>query len=216
MKRSHVASLLAAVMAVAFAAPAFGKKKTDVVSMVLRAFHIAARADTNARNALAPVGSSRIADSAVQTADLAAGAVTGAKLAAGGVGTADLADLGVTGGKLAGDSVTTAKIFDGTVGGKTFHVYGSGKSKQWIPVGVNPKSLKPPKGETWEPVGHHHDFKQIHGGTRADQFVNLSGNAPHGRGVQDRRARREDVPRVRQRAGRHEVAVGGHQKQSRR
>ncbi len=181
MRRSHVVALLAGVMALAFAAPAFAKKKTDVVSTVLRAFHIAARADSNARRAMAPVGSNRIADGGVQTADLAAGAVTGAKLAAGGVGTADLADLGVTGGKLAGDSVTTAKIFDGTVGGKTFHVYGSGKSKQWIPVGVNPKSLKPPKGETWEPVGHHHDFKQIHGGTRADQFVNLPATRPRAR-----------------------------------
>ena len=61
-------------------------------------------------------------------------------------------------------------------GGKTYHVYGAGKNKHWIPVPPDPNSLKPPKGETWKPVEHHHDFKQVEGGKRADQFVNLSGN----------------------------------------
>jgi hypothetical protein len=110
MRQSQAIVLFAALMAVAFAGPAFAKKKTDVVTTVLRAFHIASRADRNARAALAPVNSKRIADGAVQTADLASGAVTGAKLAAnsvsavnvidGTIGPPDLVDGGVTSSKL--------------------------------------------------------------------------------------------------------------------
>src|SRR5256885_8241317 len=64
--------------------------------------------------------------------------------------------------------------------GKTFHVYGEGKSKVSIPVPTDPTSLKPAKGETWKPVENHHDYKKIEGGKRAAQFVNLSGNARTG------------------------------------
>lgn len=60
--------------------------------------------------------------------------------------------------------------------GKTYHVYGSGKHKVSVPVPTDPSTLKPPKGETWKPVEHHHDYKKIQGGKRADEFVNLSGN----------------------------------------
>ena len=54
MSRIGVALLVGVVIAVAFAAPAGAKKKAgiDVVTMVRRAFHIAQRSDSNARNAL--------------------------------------------------------------------------------------------------------------------------------------------------------------------
>lgn len=97
-------------------------------------------------------------------------------------------------------------------GGKTFHVYGSGKSKQWIPVAVDPKSLKPPKGETWKPVEHHHDFKKIDGGKRGDQFVNLSGNARTGEAFKIDKHDGKTFHVYGSGADRHEVAVGGHQK----
>jgi hypothetical protein len=98
--------------------------------------------------------------------------------------------------------------------GKAFHVYGEGKNKVSIPVPADPSSLKPPKGETWNAVQNHHDYKQISGGKRADQFVNLSGNdrtgetfkiAHHGGKTYHVYGSGKDA---------HEVAVGGHQKQT--
>ena len=93
--------------------------------------------------------------------------------------------------------------------GKTFHVYGEGKNKVSIPVPTDPASLKPAKGETWTPVQNHHDYKKIEGGKRADQFVNLSGNARTG-----------ETFKITQHDGKtwhvygsgREVSVGGHKK----
>jgi hypothetical protein len=78
-----------------------------------------------------------------------------------------------------------------------------------VPVGVDPKSLKPPKGETWKAVTHHHDYKQIDGGKRDAQFVNLSGNKRTGEAFKiDTR----DGTTVHVYSGGREVAVGGHRK----
>jgi hypothetical protein len=60
--------------------------------------------------------------------------------------------------------------------GKTYHVYGTGSKKEWVRVAPDPNSLTPPKGESWNSVGHHRDYKKIAGGQRNDMFMNLSGN----------------------------------------
>jgi hypothetical protein len=93
--------------------------------------------------------------------------------------------------------------------GKTFHVYGQGKNKQSVPVAPNPADFKPAKGETWKPVDKHHDFKQIHGGKRNDQFVNLSGNARTG---QTFKIAHHDGKTWHVYANGDQVAVGGHNK----
>jgi hypothetical protein len=93
--------------------------------------------------------------------------------------------------------------------GKTFHVYGEGKHKVSIPVPTDVASLKPPKGETWKPVENHHDYKKIHGGHRANQFVNLSGNVRTGETFTIVHRDGKTFHKY----GDHEVAVGGHQKQ---
>jgi hypothetical protein len=93
--------------------------------------------------------------------------------------------------------------------GKTFHVYGEGKNKVSIPVPTDPASLKPLKGETWKPVENHHDYKKIEGGKRADQFVNLSGNARTGETF---KIAHHDGKTWHVYGNGHEVAVGGHRK----
>jgi hypothetical protein len=92
--------------------------------------------------------------------------------------------------------------------GKTLHVYGEGKHKVSVPVRPDVASLKPPKGETWKPVEHHHDYKQIHGGDRANQFVNLSGNVRTGETFTIVHRDGKTFHKY----GDHEVAVGGHKK----
>jgi hypothetical protein len=96
--------------------------------------------------------------------------------------------------------------------GQTYHVYGSGKSKQWIPVPTDPNALKPPKGETWKPVEHHHDYKQISGGKRDDMFVNLSGNKRTGEAFTVEHRDGKTVHVYGSGKDRHEVTVGGHKK----
>jgi hypothetical protein len=64
--------------------------------------------------------------------------------------------------------------------GKTYHVYGTGSKKEWVRVATDPNSLTPPKGETWNKVDHHKDYKKISGGERNDLFMNLSGNVRTG------------------------------------
>ena len=91
--------------------------------------------------------------------------------------------------------------------GKTFHTYGEGRHKVSIPVPTDPSTLKPPKGETWKAVQHHHDYKKIHGGHRADQFVNLSGNVRTGQAFT---IVHHDGKTWHKYANGHEVAVGGH------
>jgi hypothetical protein len=92
--------------------------------------------------------------------------------------------------------------------GKTFHVYGTGKHKVSIPVPTDPSTLKPPKGETWNTVQHHTDYKKIEGGKRADQFVNLSGNERTGQTFSIVHHDGKTFHKY----GDHEVAVGGHRK----
>jgi hypothetical protein len=91
--------------------------------------------------------------------------------------------------------------------GKTFHTYGEGRHKVSIPVPTDPSTLKPPKGETWKTVQHHHDYKKIHGGQRANQFVNLSGNVRTGQAFT---IVHHDGKTWHKYANGHEVAVGGH------
>jgi hypothetical protein len=90
---------------------------------------------------------------------------------------------------------------------KTFHTYGEGRHKVSIPVPTDPSTLKPPKGETWKTVQHHHDYKKIHGGQRANQFVNLSGNVRTGQAFT---IVHHDGKTWHKYANGHEVAVGGH------
>jgi hypothetical protein len=96
--------------------------------------------------------------------------------------------------------------------GKTYHVYGTGSKKEWVRVATDPNSLTPPKGETWKPVEHHKDYKQIAGGKRDDMFMNLSGNARTGEAfkIVERDGKRYHVYG----SGKdvREVPVGGHQK----
>jgi hypothetical protein len=94
-------------------------------------------------------------------------------------------------------------------GGKTFHVYGEGAHKKSIEVPPNPADLKPLKGETWNPVEHHKDYKKISGGKRTDQFVNLSGNARTGETF---KIAHHDGKTWHVYASGREVAVGGHRK----
>jgi hypothetical protein len=94
--------------------------------------------------------------------------------------------------------------------GKTFHVYGEGKNKKSIEVPTNPAELKPPKGETWKPVQHHSDYKQIDGGKRHNQYVNLSGNARTGETFT---IAHHDGKTWHVYGKGNEVAVGGHQQQ---
>ena len=61
------------------------------------------------------VGSSELADNAVDTAAIADDAVTQAKIAAGAVSTTELSNSGVTTAKIADDNVTQAKIAAGAV-----------------------------------------------------------------------------------------------------
>jgi hypothetical protein len=91
--------------------------------------------------------------------------------------------------------------------GKTFHVYGEGKSKVSVPVPTDPSTLKPLKGETWKAVQHHDDYKKIHGGDRTNQFVNLSGNARTGQAFT---IVHHDGKTFHKYANGHQVAVGGH------
>jgi hypothetical protein len=95
--------------------------------------------------------------------------------------------------------------------GKTYHVYGEGKNKVSIPVPTDPSSLKPPKGETWKAVEHHHDYKKIEGGKRTNEFVNLSGNARTGQSfkIEHHGGKTWHVY-----ANGHKVAVGGHRPSS--
>ncbi|HEY7630873.1 MAG TPA: hypothetical protein VH817_09240 [Thermoleophilaceae bacterium] len=95
--------------------------------------------------------------------------------------------------------------------GKTFHVYGEGKHKVSIPVPTDPSTLKPPKGETWKAVAHHHDYKKIHGGDRTNQYVNLSGNARTGEAF---KIEHHDGKTWHVYGGGREVAVGGHRQQT--
>jgi hypothetical protein len=92
---------------------------------------------------------------------------------------------------------------------KTYHVYGEGKNKVSIPVPTDPSTLKPPKGESWKPVEHHHDYKKIEGGKRANEFVNLSGNARTG---QSFKIEHHDGKTWHVYADGRKVSVGGHQK----
>ena len=94
--------------------------------------------------------------------------------------------------------------------GKTFHVYGQGKNKVSIAVPPDPAALKPPRGETWQAVTNHHDYKKIEGGKRADQFVNLSGNARTGETF---KIAHHDGKTWHVYGNGHEVAVGGHMQQ---
>ncbi len=91
--------------------------------------------------------------------------------------------------------------------GKAYHVYGEGAHKKWIPVPPDPSELKPPKGETWNAVDHHKDYKKISGGKRADQYVNLSGNERTGEAF---KISHHDGKTWHVYAGGSEVAVGGH------
>ena len=94
--------------------------------------------------------------------------------------------------------------------GKSFHGYGEGKNKVSIPVPPDPAALKPAKGETWQAVTNHHDYKKIEGGKRADQFVNLSGNARTGETF---KIAHHDGKTWHVYGNGHEVAVGGHKQQ---
>jgi hypothetical protein len=98
--------------------------------------------------------------------------------------------------------------------GKTYHVYGTGKNKEWVRVPTDPNSLTPAKGETWKPVDHHKDYKQISGGQRDDLFMNLSGNARTGEAfkIVERDGKTFHVYGSGKDA--REVAVGGHDKKS--
>jgi hypothetical protein len=91
--------------------------------------------------------------------------------------------------------------------GKTFHVYGEGAHKKWVGVPPDPADLKPPKGETWNTVDHHSDYKKISGGKRADQFINLSGNARTGEAF---KISHHDGKTWHVYGNGHQVAVGGH------
>jgi hypothetical protein len=95
--------------------------------------------------------------------------------------------------------------------GKTFHVYGEGKNKVTVPVPTDPSTLKPPKGETWQPVANHHDYKKIQGGKRADEFVNVSGNQRTGESFT---IKHHDGKTWHVYGNGREVAVGGHKKPS--
>jgi hypothetical protein len=97
--------------------------------------------------------------------------------------------------------------------GKTFHVYGEGKNKHTIEVRPNRADLKPPKGETWKPVNNHRDYKQIEGGRRHDQFVNLSGNVRTGEAFTIAQHDGKTWHVYGSGKDRHEVAIGGHRKQ---
>jgi hypothetical protein len=98
--------------------------------------------------------------------------------------------------------------------GKTYHVYGEGKTKQMVPVRPNPADLAPPKGETWTAVEKHHDYKQIDGGKRDKQYVNLSGNARTGESFTIDKHDGKTFHVYGQGSDQHEVAVGGHRKQT--
>ena len=91
--------------------------------------------------------------------------------------------------------------------GKAYHVYGEGAHKKWITVRPDPSELKPPKGETWNPVSHHKDYKKISGGKRADQYVNLSGNERTGEAF---KISHHDGKTWHVYGNGHKVAVGGH------
>ena len=83
-------------------------------------------------------------------------------------------------------------------------------NKVSIAVPPDPGALKPLKGETWQPVTNHHDYKKIEGGKRADQFVNLSGNARTGETF---KIAHHDGKTWHVYSNGHEVAVGGHKQQ---
>jgi hypothetical protein len=94
--------------------------------------------------------------------------------------------------------------------GKTYHVYGSGKNKETVAVKPNPADFTPLKGETWNPVQKHHDYKQIEGGKRNKQYVNLSGNDRTGEAFTIEHHDGKTFHVYGQGKDRHEVAVGGH------
>ncbi|HEX6458138.1 MAG TPA: hypothetical protein VF032_04400 [Thermoleophilaceae bacterium] len=93
--------------------------------------------------------------------------------------------------------------------GKTFHVYGEGAHKKWIAVPPNPADLKPPKGETWDAVANHTDYKKIAGGKRANEYVNLSGNERTGQAF---KIAHHDGKTWHVYGNGREVAVGGHRR----
>jgi hypothetical protein len=97
--------------------------------------------------------------------------------------------------------------------GKTYHVYGSGKNKQTIAIRPSPADFSPLKGETWKPVSKHHDYKQIDGGKRDKQYVNLSGNDRTGESFTIDRHDGKTWHVYGSGKDKHEVAVGGHRKQ---
>jgi hypothetical protein len=96
--------------------------------------------------------------------------------------------------------------------GKTYHVYGSGKNKETVAVKPNPADFTPLKGETWSPVHKHHDYKQIEGGKRNRQYVNLSGNDRTGQAFTIDHHDGKTWHVYGSGKDKHEVAVGGHQK----
>jgi hypothetical protein len=96
--------------------------------------------------------------------------------------------------------------------GKTYHVYGEGKNKQMVSVRPNPADLTPPKGETWQAVEKHKDFKQIDGGKRDKQYVNLSGNKRTGDAFTIDHHDGKTWHVYGSGKHKHEVAVGGHSK----
>jgi hypothetical protein len=98
--------------------------------------------------------------------------------------------------------------------GKTYHVYGTGKNKQWVPVPTDPSSLTPPKGETWKAVDHHKDYKQIDGGKRDNMYMNLSGNDRTGEAFKIVERDGKTFHVYGSGKDRREVAVGGHAKKS--
>jgi hypothetical protein len=96
--------------------------------------------------------------------------------------------------------------------GKTFHVYGTGAKKEWVPVRTDPNSLTPPKGESWHKVGSHKDYKKISGGGRNDMFVNVSGNVRTGEAFKIVERDGKTLHVYGSGKNVREVAVGGHQK----
>ena len=96
--------------------------------------------------------------------------------------------------------------------GKTYHVYGEGKHKHSVAVKPSPSDFSPLKGETWEPVHRHRDYKQIEGGKRDKQYVNLSGNDRTGQAFSIAHHDGKTWHVYGSGRDKYEVAVGGHQK----
>ncbi|MBK8554796.1 MAG: tail fiber domain-containing protein [Lewinellaceae bacterium] len=75
------------------------------------------------------VNSAKILDGTVGTADLADNAVNSAKIIDGAVGTADLADNAVNSGKIASNAVTSSKLADGAVTASKLSGMGAGNGQ---------------------------------------------------------------------------------------